>query len=321
MTTVPAEASAPPAPPPTSRPDPEKPKRRRFPWAPLALLTPALIMLAVFIGWPLVQLVIMSFQKFGRAQIFGAPPEFIGIDNYVAVLTDPEFWAVLGRSVALCVVSVVATMLLGVAIAVMMTKLGAVMRTAVSVSLLLAWAMPALTATIVWGWIFDTQYGLVNWVLTQVTGQNWVGHSWLIDPASFYAVAAIIITWGAIPFVAFSTYAALSQVPDEVLEAASLDGAGGFARFRLIVFPYLRSILLVLLVLQIIWDLRVFAQIYALQSIGGVRAETNTIGVYIYSVSMASGDLGAGGAISVVLVVILLAISGYWIRTMLKEES
>lgn len=296
-------------------------KRRRFPWAPLALLTPALIMLAVFIGWPLVQLVIMSFQKFGRAQIFGAPPEFIGLDNYVAVLTDPEFWAVLGRSVALCVVSVVATMLLGVAIAVMMTKLGAVMRTAVSVSLLLAWAMPALTATIVWGWIFDTQYGLVNWVLTQMTGKDWMGHSWLIDPLSFFAVAAIIITWGAIPFVAFSTYAGLSQVPGEVLEASSLDGAGGFARFRLIVFPYIRSILLVLLVLQVIWDLRVFAQIYALQSIGGVRAETNTIGVYIYSVSMASGDLGAGGAISVILVVILLAISAVWIRTMLRSEE
>ena len=296
-------------------------KRRRFPWAPLALLTPALIMLAVFIGWPLVQLVIMSFQKFGRAQIFGAPPEFIGLDNYAAVLTDPEFWAVLGRSVVLCIVSVVATMLLGVVIAVMMTKLGAVMRTAVSVSLLLAWAMPALTATIVWGWIFDTQYGLVNWVLTQVTGKDWMGHSWLIDPLSFFAVAAIIITWGAIPFVAFSTYAGLSQVPGEVLEASSLDGAGGFARFRLIVFPYIRSILLVLLVLQVIWDLRVFAQIYALQSIGGVRAETNTIGVYIYSVSMASGDLGAGGAISVILVVILLAISAVWIRTMLRSEE
>lgn len=296
-------------------------RRRRFPWAPLALLAPALVMLAVFIGWPLVQLVIMSFQKFGRAQIFGAPPEFIGLDNYVAVLADPEFWAVLGRSVALCVVSVVATMLLGIAIAVMMTKLGAVMRTAVSVSLLLAWAMPALTATIVWGWIFDTQYGLVNWVLTQVTGKDWMGHSWLIDPLSFFAVAAIIITWGAIPFVAFSTYAGLSQVPGEVLEASSLDGAGGFARFRLIVFPYIRSILLVLLVLQVIWDLRVFAQIYALQSIGGVRAETNTIGVYIYSVSMASGDLGAGGAISVILVVILLAISAVWIRTMLRSEE
>lgn len=293
---------------------------RRFPWAPLAMLVPAFIMIAVFIGWPLVQLVVMSFQKFGREQIFGAPPEFIGLGNYVDVLTDAEFWTVLGRSIALCVVSVVATMVLGVLIALMMTRLGAVMRTAVSISLLLAWAMPALTATIVWGWIFDTEYGLVNWMLTQVTGQSWAGHSWLSDPVSFYAVAAIIITWGAIPFVAFSAYAGLTQVPGEVLEAASLDGAGGFARFRLIVMPYIRSILLVLLVLQIIWDLRVFAQIYALQSIGGVRAETNTIGVYIYSVSMATGDLGGGGAISVILVAILLLISGYWIRTMLRQE-
>nr|WP_127820381.1 sugar ABC transporter permease [Microbacterium sp. CPCC 204701] len=278
-------------------------------------------MLVVFIGWPLVQLVIMSFQEFGRAQIFGAPPEFIGLGNYIDVLTDPEFWAVLVRSIALCVVSVIATMVLGVAIAVMMTKLGKVMRTALSSALLLAWAMPALTATIVWGWIFDSDYGLVNWVLTQLTGENWMGKSWLIDPVSFYAVAAIIITWGAVPFVAFSTYAALTQVPDEVLEAAALDGAGGFARFRLIVLPYLRSILLVLLILQVIWDLKVFAQIFALQSIGGIRADTNTIGVYIYSVSMASGDLGAGGAISVILVVILLAVSGYWIRAMLKQEE
>ncbi|WP_194409222.1 carbohydrate ABC transporter permease [Microbacterium cremeum] len=321
MTTIPAQASAAPSSSPPA-PEPETPPRkRRISWAPLGLLAPALIMLVVFIGWPLVQLVIMSFQEFGRAQIFGAPPEFIGLGNYIDVLTDAEFWAVLVRSVALCVVSVIATMVLGVAIAVMMTKLGKVMRTALSSALLLAWAMPALTATIVWGWIFDSDYGLVNWVLTQLTGENWMGKSWLIDPVSFYAVAAIIITWGAVPFVAFSTYAALTQVPDEVLEAASLDGAGGFARFRLIVMPYLRSILLVLLILQVIWDLKVFAQIYALQSIGGIRADTNTIGVYIYSVSMASGDLGAGGAISVILVVILLAVSGYWIRAMLKQEE
>lgn len=320
MTTIPAQTSAAPSASPP-RPEPAPARRRRFSWAPLALLAPALVMLVVFIGWPLVQLVIMSFQEFGRAQIFGAPPEFIGLGNYIDVLTDPEFWAVLVRSIALCVVSVIATMVLGVVIAVMMTKLGKAMRTALSSALLLAWAMPALTATIVWGWIFDSDYGLVNWVLTQLTGENWMGKSWLIDPVSFYAVAALIITWGAVPFVAFSTYAALTQVPDEVLEAASLEGAGGFARFRLIVMPYLRSILLVLLILQVIWDLKVFAQIFALQSIGGIRADTNTIGVYIYSVSMASGDLGAGGAISVILVVILLAVSGYWIRAMLKQEE
>ena len=181
--------------------------------------------------------------------------------------------------------------------------------------------MPALTGTIVWGWIFDTSYGLVNYLLTQITGQNWIGHSWLSDPLSFFGVAAIIITWGAIPFVAFSTYAGLSQVPDEVLEAASLDGSSAWQRFRFIVLPYVRSILVVLLILQVIWDLRVFAQIYALQTVGGIRADTNTIGVYIYSVSMATGDLGSGGAISVLLVIILLAISAYYIRTMLKEDE
>jgi len=306
---------------PTTAPTPPPRRRRPFDGTPLVLLLPALLMLVVFIGWPLLQLIIMSFQKYGREQIFGAPPSFVGLDNYVRVLTDSEFWVVLGRSVGLMLVSVVATMVFGVAIAVMMKSLGKVMRTVVSVGLLLAWAMPALTATIVWGWIFDTSYGLVNYLLTQITGQNWIGHSWLSDPLSFFGVAAIIITWGAIPFVAFSTYAGLTQVPDEVLEAASLDGSSAWQRFRHIVVPYVRSILLVLLILQVIWDLRVFAQIYALQTIGGVRADTNTIGVYIYSVSMATGDLGSGGAIAVILVIVLLAISAYYIRSMLKTED
>jgi N,N'-diacetylchitobiose transport system permease protein len=303
-------------------PDPRPaPRRRRTSIAPWMLLAPAGVMLAVFIGWPLVQLVIMSFQEFGRAQIFGAAPEFVGLGNYLAVLGDSEFWQVLARSVLLCIVCVTATMVLGMLIAVLMTKLGAAMRVAVSIGLLLAWAMPALTATIVWGWIFDTRSGLVNAFLTAITGTDWTGHSWLIEPLSFFAVAAIIITWGAVPFVVFSVYAALTQVPEEVLEAAALDGAGGFGRFRHIIFPYLRSILVVLLILQIIWDLRVFAQIYALQTIGGVRADTNTVGVYIYSVSMASGDLGAGGAISVILVLIMLVLAGYYIRSMLRQEE
>jgi N,N'-diacetylchitobiose transport system permease protein len=302
-------------------PPPPAARRRRRTAAPFALLAPSVVMLVVFIGWPLVQMVVMSFQEFGRAQIFGQPAEFIALDNYIAVLGDAEFWMVLGRSILLCIVCVAATMVLGVVIAVLLTRLGAVMRTAVSVALLLAWAMPALTATIVWGWIFDTQYGLVNFFLSRITGTDWTGHSWLIDPVSFFAVAAIIITWGAVPFVVFTVYAGFSQVPGEVLEAASLDGASPWKRFRYVTLPYLRSILLVLLILQIIWDLRVFAQIYALQTIGGVRAETNTIGVYIYSVSMASGDLGAGGAISVILVLIMLVVSGYYIRSMLKEDD
>lgn len=302
-------------------PSPVEARRPKRSYAPLALLAPAFVMLAVFIGWPVIQLAIMSFQKYGREQIFGKPAEFIGLQNYVTVLTDPEFWTVLWRSVLFAAVCVILTMILGMVIAVLMTRLGAVMRTVVSVGLLLAWSMPALTATIVWGWIFDTSYGLVNHLLTRITGDSWMGHSWLVDPLSFFTVAGIIIVWGAIPFVALSLYAALTQVPTEVLEAASLDGASGLRRFWNVTMPFIRSILVVLLILQIIWDLRVFAQIYALQTIGGVRETTNTIGVYIYNESMASGKLGTGGAISIILVAIMLAISAYYIRLTLKQED
>jgi N,N'-diacetylchitobiose transport system permease protein len=156
---------------------------------------------------------------------------------------------------------------------------------------------------------------------------NWFGmeeyfqHSWLIDPLSFFFVAGIIIVWGAVPFVAFTLYAGLTQVPDEVLEAAQLDGAGGFQRFRLIIFPYLKPIFLIVTILEIIWDLRVFTQIFALQDIGGIRALTNTLGVYIYQISIAGGDFGQGGAVAVITAILLMSISFYYVRQVTKEEE
>jgi N,N'-diacetylchitobiose transport system permease protein len=296
-------------------------RRRRGGFTPYALLLPALIVLAAITAWPLVQLVIMSFQRFGREQVFGAPPEFVGFDNYLAVLTDDAFWAVLGRSLAFAAVCVIVTMVLGVLIALLMKRLGTALRTLVSIGLLLAWAMPPLSATIVWGWIFDTQYGVLNHVLSDWFGLPFEGHSWLIEPLSFFFVAAIIIVWGAVPFVAFTVYAGLAQVPDEVMEAAQLDGAGGAKRFFFVVVPYIRSILIVVTILQVIWDLRVFTQIYALQSIGGLAEQTNTLGVYIYRVSLGSGDFGMGGAISVIVVLLLVAISIFYIRRSIKEDA
>ena len=300
-------------------------RRRRFVRAggftPYALLTPALIALVVITGWPLLQLLIMSFQEYGRAQVFGAPPEFVGLENYVAILTDAEFWGVLGRSVVFAAVCVVATMALGPLVALLLHRLGKVMRTIVSIGLLLAWAMPPLSATIVWGWIFDTQYGVLNNILTNWFGLDFEGHSWLIEPLSFFFVAAIIIVWGAVPFVAFTVYAGLTQVPEEVLEAAQLDGAGAVKRFFFVVVPYIKSILVIVTILQVIWDLRVFTQIYALQSIGGLAEQTNTLGVYIYRVSLGSGDFGIGGAISVVMVLLLVAISIFYVRQTVKEDT
>jgi len=97
--------------------------------------------------------------------------------------------------------------------------------------------------------MFDSQYGVVNWLLSAL-GLDYAGHSWLIEPISFFAVATIVITWQSVPFVAFTLYAGLTQVPEDVLEAAQLDGASAWERFRLVVVPFIKPILLIVTVLH-----------------------------------------------------------------------
>ena len=267
--------------PPVSR---EKARARRDARGAWTLLAPSLIILGVMVGYPAVLMVIQSFTDYTvRNKVQGTMPNFVGFENYIDLFTQSEFPAVLTRSLALMAIMTALIMVLGVVVAILMTRLGRAWRVVVSVGLLLAWAMPPLTATVVWGWIFDTQYGLVNWALNTITGtQDWTNHSWLLNPFSFFVVLIIIVVWQSVPFVAFTTYAGLGQVPAEVLEAASLDGANGWKRFWNIVFPYLRNVLTVVLVLQIIWTLRIFTQVYALQSRGGIARETNVLGTYLF---------------------------------------
>jgi N,N'-diacetylchitobiose transport system permease protein len=316
MTSLATEPAAPPA---AAPPRPRQ--RRRLPVAPWLLLSATILILGVLTGYPVVRMLVMSFQKYERAQVMGMPAEWVGLDNYVAILTDTTFWAVLGRSILFMIVAVTLTMVLGTLVALLMMRLGKKMRLLVAVGLLLAWAMPPLSSTTVWGWIFDTEYGLVNNLLTRITGDRWFGHSWLLDPLGFFTILTFIIVWGAIPFVAFTMYAGLSQIPGEVLEAAQLDGAGAFQRFRLVMLPYVRTIVTVLVVLSMIWDLKVFPQVYALQDIGGDRAKTNTIGVYIYQMGMGQGHFGTASAIAFVFVAIMLLLSVYYVRRTIKEEE
>lgn len=289
--------------------------------APWAMLLPAVTVLAVVIGWPLINLVIMSTQEYGRAQVFGAPAPFVGFENFAYVLTDETFWNVFSRSVIFAAVNVVLTMVIGTLLAIAMFQMTKAMRYLVQAGLLVAWAMPQLTAVIVWGWMFNTEYGVVNYSLTEFFGLDYLGHSWFAEPLSFFAIATLIITWQSVPFVAFTIYAGLTQIPNEVREAAMLDGASALQRFTNLTIPYLRAVFAVVITLQIIWDLRVFTQIYALQGLGGLREETSTLGVYIYNVSLGGGDYGMGGAISLIMVVLMSAISFYYVRRTIKEAE
>ena len=223
--------------------------RRRGGLLPYVLLVPTLVAIGAGLGYPLVRLVVLSTQEYGRRQQFGAPAEFVGTDNFAEIFGSPYFWDVLWRSLLFCAVNVALTLVLGTLLALLLERLGTVMRTALSVALLLAWATPALTATIVWQWIFDARYGVVNWLLTGLGG-DFEGHSWLSSQLSFFFVATLVVVWMGVPFVAFTLYAGMTQISPEVVEAAAIDGASAWDRFRDVTWPALKPIFVVLAALS-----------------------------------------------------------------------
>ena len=300
---------------PTTSTSPEVRRRRRRPVLPYVLLLPAVAVLVAMLGYPLYRLGVLSLQEFGLPQVFGQPAEWVGLDNYREILSDGYFWTVLWRTVVFCLANVALTMVIGFAIALLLVQLGWKMRLLVSTSLILAWAIPPITATIVWQWIFDTQYGLANWAL----GRQ--GESWLAEPLSFFGVATIIVVWMGVPFVALTLYAGLTQVPDEILEAAEVDGASPWQRFRDIVVPLLKPLLLILTSLSVLWDFRVFTQIYVLQRAGGISRDTNLLGVYAYRTAIGGSEFDLGAAIAIVMVIITIALTIVYLREMARQED
>jgi N,N'-diacetylchitobiose transport system permease protein len=294
------------------------PRARRTP-LPYLLLVPAVVALAVALGYPLVRQVILSFQDFGLAQQFGKSPEWVGIDNYRDLITDPYLWRVTLRSLVFCFVNAALTMAIGVGLALLMRHMAKGVRLLLQTGLLLAWAMPVVASLTVWQWLFDTQYGVVNYVLTKI-GFDFEGHSWLLQPLSFFFVATVIVVWMSVPFVAFTVYAALTQVPEELMESAEMDGAGGWGRLRHIVLPTVRPVLLVVGLLQVIWDLRVFTQIYILQQAGGSTRDTNLLGTYIYRLGIGGGKFGMAAAVAIFMLVLTVVLTAPYVRSMLKQE-
>jgi N,N'-diacetylchitobiose transport system permease protein len=308
--------------PPETAPAPEpatraRPARRH---TPALLVVPAILLLVAALGYPVGWQVVTSFQHFGMMQQFGQPPEWVGLSNYTALLTDPNLWVVVGRSLAFCLVCALLTVVIGLALALLMGAVNAVGRLTLQVALLLAWAMPVVASMTVWTWIVNWRNGLLNWALERI-GVDAQGHNWLVEPLSFFVVAAVIVVWMSVPFVALSIYAGLTQLSPEVLEAAEIDGAGGWKRLRHIILPLVSPVISIVLLLQLIWDLRVFTQIKLLQDAGGIANETHLLGTYIYQLGTGAGDFGMASAVSILMLLLTVAVSWFYVRSLMKEES
>jgi N,N'-diacetylchitobiose transport system permease protein len=285
------------------------------------LLFPAVAILLIGMGYPLVWQLVTSTQEFGLAQQFGQPADFVGLANYVQLATDPGLWGVVIRSLVFCIVTAVITLVIGMLIALLMSAIGKVTRLILQVAMLLAWAMPVVAAMTVWIWLFDRRRGVVNYLLDALPGVDMNRFNWLESPTTFFIVASVIVIWMSVPFVAFSAYAGLTQVSDEILEAAQLDGATPWQRVREIILPMIKPVILIVFLLQLIWDLRVFTQITMLQDAGSKAGDFDLLGTYIYKQGTLAQDFGMASAVSILVLALTIALSWFYIRVLLKEEE
>ncbi|MGW7367388.1 carbohydrate ABC transporter permease [Streptomyces sp. NPDC054841] len=277
-------------------------------------LAPALVVLGGLLVYPIYQLGLISFLEYTQAQVSGGEPtSFQGFGNYSALFGDSQFWQVLLATLVFAAACVVATLAVGCALAVLLTRIRAVPRLALMLAALGAWATPAVTGSTVWAFLFDPDFGPVDKVL------GLGDFSWTYGRYSAFALVLFEVVWCSFPFVMVTVYAGIKAIPGEVLEAASLDGASQWRIWRSVMAPMLRPILVVVTIQSIIWDFKVFTQIYVMTNGGGIAGQNLVLNVYAYQKAFASSQYSLGSAIGVVMLLILLAVTLVYLRLLRRQ--
>ena len=300
-------------------------RRRRLSWArlgrgsvPYLLILPVVAALAAILGYPIYSLVRLSLQHYTLFELIKHHGQWVGLKNFSSVLHDQVFWHTVLRTVIFTIANVGATILGGTLIALLLVRVSGWVRILVTSGLVLVWAMPQVVAVQVWYWMTNFQNGVVNYVLTELHVGNYFQHDWYASTFSELGLVTALIVWGALPFVAITIYAALSQVPGELVEAAEIDGARPWRVFLDVTLPILRPVLLILTSLSILWDFGVFTQPFLLIGTSKLTSGNYLMGVYLYEEGYQKTEFGRGAAISIVMLVIVAALSIVYVRKMVK---
>jgi N,N'-diacetylchitobiose transport system permease protein len=283
---------------------------------PYLLILPSLVALALILGYPIFKLINLSLQKYGLFEIIAGRGKFVGLKNFFETFHDLEFWNVLIRTLLFMAGIVTVSITVGAILAHLMVKMHPVIRRTLNVVLIMVWAMPQLVAISVWRWIFSFDFSIVTSTANNL-GFHMEKHNYFTNVLSGFTIIGGCVCWGALPFITISIYAALTQVPKELLEAAAIDGATPRQIFRNITLPLLLPVYIILISLSVIWDFQIFSHIWIFLD-GRPPASYFTISVYAFEKSFGLSEYGKGAAISIVMIVILIALTGSYLRRMMK---
>jgi N,N'-diacetylchitobiose transport system permease protein len=285
---------------------------------PYALILPVVAVIGVILGYPLYWLAKLSLQRYGLFELIRHQGVSVGLDNYSSVLHDAVFWHTLLRTVVFTAVNVGLTLGLGMLLALLLVRVSAFVRVALSSGLVLVWSMPVVVAVQVFYWMTNFQNGVVNYVLTTLHVGNFSQHDWYATTFSQLGLVTLLIVWGALPFVVITLYAGLAQVPHDLVEAAEVDGARPWRIFLDITLPILRPILLILTSLSIIWDFGVFTQPYLLIGQSKITSGNYLMSIYLFEEGYFKSDFGRGAAISILMLLMVAALSVVYVRKMVR---
>ncbi|WP_158056309.1 carbohydrate ABC transporter permease [Halorussus halophilus] len=281
----------------------------------ITLLGPALVSLLLIFVYPVAVLVWSSFHR-----TLGFVTEFDPTYNYEKMLTDPTFWSAVEKTLTYSFGSFFFSMAAGLVIALALNRVVRKrLRDTYTTLILLSWAVPLSIVGVTWRWMFNGQLGVVNQLLVDL-GILSSGYSWLADPLTAMALIVVADSWSRIPFAAIVMLAGLQSIPQEMYDAAKVDGATSFQTFWHVTVPYLRPSFFVAGLINWMFAFRAFAIPFSTTG-GGPAGATEVLAIYIHRFGIELFDFGFASAVSMFLVAVTLIIASIYVTTILEQIS
>jgi ABC-type sugar transport system permease subunit len=279
------------------------------------LVAPSMIVMFGLLVIPLYRTIVWSFQEVQ----YGSPGVFVGLQNYSAALTDPRFLRAVAFTVGLTLIVTAALVVLGYIIATLINQLGR-LRPLVLGIMLVSYVLPNVVGAAAFSWLFDTNFGgVANYLLSSLTGSEIL---WFTDVWPNRVMIVLDTIWHLLPFAMLIILAGLQGVPDEILEAAKIDGATSLKSHLFVIVPTIRGVIFFVALISIMDVLRTFDQLIPLAP-QAVEIGNESIMLYIYNIAFREGSekLGLGSAISVLTILLILIMLIPFIRDTFKEAK
>lgn len=276
---------------------------------PYALLSPAVLVTLAIVFFPMIQAAWMSLHDY----ILWKPKEFpfVGLKNFAAALQDEVFWISLRHTVIWIAVTIPAQLLLGLATALLLNQKFP-WRPLARALIIIPWALPSVVIALMWVWIYDANYGILNEFLLRL-GLIKASIPWLADPDTALYAIILTLTWQGFPFFAVMILAGLQSIPSSYYEAASLDGAGALRQFWHITLPGISGVLITAVLLRTIWVANSIDVIYVMTG-GGPGYATYTLPLYAFIKARTNLDFGYGSSLAVLFTLMLLGLVIVYLR-------